>query len=65
VFIRLQPDGIWNVWSVSRSSGIEKQLTHYTRLNAFVRYPAISPAAICWCTNTRKLKAISGCWSCA
>ena len=36
-------DLIWNVWSVSRSTKIEKQLTHYTKTNAFVRYPASSP----------------------
>jgi Tol biopolymer transport system component/DNA-binding winged helix-turn-helix (wHTH) protein len=33
----------WNIWSVSRSTKIEKQLTHYTHTNAYVRYPAMSP----------------------
>jgi len=33
---------IWNIWSVSRSTKIEKQLTHYTKTNAYVRYPTMS-----------------------
>jgi Tol biopolymer transport system component/predicted Ser/Thr protein kinase len=36
-------NGIWNVWSVSRSTKQQKQLTNYAKLNAFVRYPAWSP----------------------
>jgi Tol biopolymer transport system component/DNA-binding winged helix-turn-helix (wHTH) protein len=36
-------DLIWNIWSVSRSSGIEKQLSRYTKTNEYVRYPAASP----------------------
>ncbi len=36
-------DGVWNVWWVSRSSKRQKQLTNYTKPNAFVRYPAWSP----------------------
>lgn len=36
-------DFVWNIWSVSRSTKIEKQLTHYTKTNAFVRYPSMSP----------------------
>jgi eukaryotic-like serine/threonine-protein kinase len=36
-------DGVWNVWWVSRSTKEQKQLTKYTKLNAFVRYPAWSP----------------------
>ncbi|MFN2624010.1 MAG: hypothetical protein ABR611_14320, partial [Chthoniobacterales bacterium] len=35
--------GIWNVYWISRTTGAEKQLTDYTKLNAFVRYPAWSP----------------------
>jgi Tol biopolymer transport system component/serine/threonine protein kinase len=35
--------GGWNIWWVSRSTKAEKQLTHYTKLNAFVRYPHWSP----------------------
>jgi Tol biopolymer transport system component len=36
-------DGIWNIYSVSRSTKEQKQLTHYSKLNAFARYPAWSP----------------------
>jgi Tol biopolymer transport system component len=36
-------DGYWNVWWYSLSAKEEKQLTHYKKLNAFVRYPAWSP----------------------
>jgi Tol biopolymer transport system component/DNA-binding winged helix-turn-helix (wHTH) protein len=36
-------DGIWNVFTVSRDSGKERQLTHYTHANTFVRYPDWSP----------------------
>jgi Tol biopolymer transport system component/serine/threonine protein kinase len=35
--------GVWNVSWVSRSTKQEKQLTNYTKLNAYVRYPAWSP----------------------
>jgi len=35
-------DGYWNVWWYSRSTKEEKQVTHYKKLNAFVRYPAWS-----------------------
>jgi serine/threonine protein kinase len=36
-------DGIWNIYWVSRSTKQNKQLTNYSKLNAFVRYPAWSP----------------------
>ena len=36
-------NGVWNVWWVSRSTKQQQQLTNYTKLNAFVRYPAWSP----------------------
>jgi Tol biopolymer transport system component len=36
-------DGIWNIYWVSRSTKQQKQLTNYSKLNAFVRYPAWSP----------------------
>jgi Tol biopolymer transport system component len=36
-------DGVWNVWWVSRDGKIEKQVTNYTSLNAYVRYPSWSP----------------------
>ncbi|MDT4968287.1 MAG: eukaryotic-like serine/threonine-protein kinase [Acidobacteriota bacterium] len=36
-------DGVWNVWWVSRSTKQQKQVTNYTKLNSFVRYPAWSP----------------------
>ena len=38
-----QRDGVWNVYWISRSTRSQKQLTSYTKLNAFVRYPAWSP----------------------
>ena len=36
-------NGAWNVFSVSRSTGRERQLTNYSRPNTFVRYPEWSP----------------------
>jgi Tol biopolymer transport system component/DNA-binding winged helix-turn-helix (wHTH) protein len=36
-------DGVWNVWTVSTSSGIAQQLTRFTTPNGYVRYPAWSP----------------------
>ncbi len=36
-------NGYWNVWWVSRTTGEQKQVTNYSKLNAFVRYPAWSP----------------------
>jgi Tol biopolymer transport system component/serine/threonine protein kinase len=36
-------NGVWNIYWVSRSTHQEKQLTNYTKLNTFVRYPAWSP----------------------
>jgi TolB protein len=38
-----QRDGIWNIYSVSVTTKQEKQLTHYSKLSAFARYPAWSP----------------------
>jgi Tol biopolymer transport system component len=38
-----QRNGIWNVYWISRSTKLEKQLTNNTKLNVFVRYPAWSP----------------------
>jgi len=38
-----QRNGIWNIYWVSRSTKIQKQLTNYQKLNAYVRYPAWSP----------------------
>ena len=35
-------DLIWDIWSVSRTTRVEKQLTHYSKTNAFVRYPNMS-----------------------
>jgi Tol biopolymer transport system component/DNA-binding winged helix-turn-helix (wHTH) protein len=35
--------GFWNVWTVSRSTRTEKQITHYTRLNTQVYSPVMSP----------------------
>lgn len=36
-------NGFWNIWWVSVSSGVEKQITAYEKINAYVRYPAWSP----------------------
>jgi Tol biopolymer transport system component len=36
-------DGVWNVWWYSRSTHEQKQVTNYTKLNAYVRYPSWSP----------------------
>ena len=36
-------NGAWNVWWYSRTTKEEKQVTRYTKLNAFVRYPSWSP----------------------
>ena len=38
-----QRNGVWNLYWVSRSTKEQKQLTHYSKLNAFVRYPTWSP----------------------
>jgi Tol biopolymer transport system component/DNA-binding winged helix-turn-helix (wHTH) protein len=43
LFAKVGDDGIWNVWSVSRSTKAQKQLTHYSNHNEFVRYPSMSP----------------------
>jgi Tol biopolymer transport system component len=36
-------DAVWNLWWVSRSTKEQKRLTNYSKVNAFVRYPAWSP----------------------
>jgi Tol biopolymer transport system component/serine/threonine protein kinase len=36
-------DGVWNVWTVSRSTRKQTRLTDHTRLSAYVRTPAFSP----------------------
>jgi len=36
-------DGVWNIWYVSRDGKTQKQVTHYTKPNLYVRYPAWSP----------------------
>lgn len=38
-----QREGYWNIYWVSRDGKTQKQLTNYTKLNAYVRYPAWSP----------------------
>jgi Tol biopolymer transport system component/DNA-binding winged helix-turn-helix (wHTH) protein len=35
--------GVWDVWWVSRTTGVEKQLTSNKKLNTYIRYPAWSP----------------------
>jgi Tol biopolymer transport system component/DNA-binding winged helix-turn-helix (wHTH) protein len=37
-------DGLWNLYWVSRTTGEQRQLTHFDKTNAYVRYPAWSPA---------------------
>jgi eukaryotic-like serine/threonine-protein kinase len=37
-----QRDGVWNLYSISIRTKVEKRLTNYTKLNSFVRYPAWS-----------------------
>jgi Tol biopolymer transport system component/DNA-binding winged helix-turn-helix (wHTH) protein len=36
-------NGVWNIYWVSRRTRAEKQITHYAKPNAFVRYPGWSP----------------------
>ncbi|MDQ3749898.1 MAG: serine/threonine-protein kinase [Acidobacteriota bacterium] len=36
-------NGVWNLYWVSRSTKQQKQLTNYTKLNSYVRYPTWSP----------------------
>ncbi|OLE56005.1 MAG: hypothetical protein AUG51_00310 [Acidobacteria bacterium 13_1_20CM_3_53_8] len=36
-------DGIWNIYWISRTTKQQKQLTNYTKLSSFVRYPSWSP----------------------
>ena len=36
-------DGFWNIYWVSRSTKVQKQLTNISKPNTFVRYPAWSP----------------------
>ncbi|HEV8371088.1 MAG TPA: protein kinase [Pyrinomonadaceae bacterium] len=38
-----QRDGIWNLYWISHSTKVQKQLTNYSKLNSFVRYPSWSP----------------------
>ncbi len=35
--------GVWDVWWVSRTTGVEKQVTNNDKLNTYIRYPAWSP----------------------
>ena len=35
-----QRDDVWNIYSISVSTKTQKQLTNYSQLNTFVRYPA-------------------------
>ena len=39
-----QRSEIWNIYWISRSTKQQKQLTNFTKLNSFVRYPVWSPA---------------------
>jgi Tol biopolymer transport system component len=36
--------GVWNVWWVSTSTAVTRQLTNYASPHLFVRYPAWSPS---------------------
>lgn len=38
-----QRAGIWNLYAISRRTKAVTQITHYSQLNEFVRYPAWSP----------------------
>jgi Tol biopolymer transport system component/DNA-binding winged helix-turn-helix (wHTH) protein len=43
VFFARQSDDLeWNIWWVSRSTKEQKQVTHYTDRNSYVRYPTVS-----------------------
>jgi Tol biopolymer transport system component len=37
-------NGVWNLYWVSQKTKQQKQLTNYTKLNSYVRYPAWSPS---------------------
>ncbi|HYE74603.1 MAG TPA: winged helix-turn-helix domain-containing protein [Blastocatellia bacterium] len=37
-------NGYWNIWWVSQSTKAQKQVTNYSKLNSYVRYPAWSPS---------------------
>lgn len=39
-----QREGLWNLYSVSRTTGKQRKLTNFTKLNTYVRYPVWSPA---------------------
>ncbi len=36
-------NGVWNLYWISRLTKQQKQLTNYTKLNSYVRYPSWSP----------------------
>lgn len=38
-----QQNSVWNIWWVSAQTKQRKQITHYTKPNLFVRFPAWSP----------------------
>jgi Tol biopolymer transport system component/DNA-binding winged helix-turn-helix (wHTH) protein len=42
LFAKQDDDLSWNIWTVSRSTKEQKELTHYTGPDSYVRYPAIS-----------------------
>lgn len=37
-------NGIWNIYWISRTTKQQQQVTNYTKLNTFVRYPSWSPS---------------------
>jgi eukaryotic-like serine/threonine-protein kinase len=37
-----QRDGVWNIYTISIGTKVQKQLTNYSRMNSFVRYPTWS-----------------------
>ena len=39
-----QRDGLWNLYSVSRSTAKQRKLTNFSKLSTYVRYPVWSPA---------------------
>ncbi len=38
-----QRNDIWNIYWVSRTTKGQRQITNYTKLNTYVRYPSWSP----------------------
>ena len=37
-----QRDGVWNIYTISISTKVQRKLTNYSQMHSFVRYPAWS-----------------------